>query len=714
MSKPTHNNLKTRLLDSDAEVTESSSSSSSPSSSSSSSRLNVDSNADFMFSSAPPPPPLVSDRLSTSSSLHLTISSPIGHYGESPPLSAFLINHVSDPDQRNSNSIQLIDENGFSLSSSGIVPIPLCTPPSMMSQRAVSTAARDAARQEQDKLKKGNEKQFEFSNTKHLGRRQLVIMMHKNWLLKRRHIMQFVCELITPIFMICIIVMGWSFSLDHIQTYPDAIYANNTGIIQDIADRIHPTYKPAPDPSQVCLVVPQVNDWELCLYKRDAEEFLQILYYDGPMPIPSLDDYLQLHEKLTLVNATEANLGLLQKLDDVTDHYLTNIIFKGKLSWVVPQGEKGKEVERFIHFLNATNPRLREVEMEIFDNEDAAVDDTINRRDIPADPNDPLNHNPYTWAVIMFNQFETLTGTMDYTIRMNYTTLPRTTSIKSQYVQGLDDSYKRYYFSGFLTLQGMIDEGITTWIEHGFSLDLVGIDELKKWKEAQDPNTLQPGAVDANANEREALKSELLATVHARSPLFQWASQLPDPFSSSFPSSSSLPFSLTPSLLGPIPTLPSGDVFGGRSVGIPFPTQHYTGNSLLHSSRSHYWFGNVYEYVISSISIDERDSRREGNPGERDDEDDGIVGLGICDESFLDRINTIYDRIICDDDINYNNLSSPYQFFSPLYSVLSLLDFIDYVFIPCFCLLFQSQTCRYTWTDSHFRYDHATICLLLP
>ena len=42
---------------------------------------------------------------------------------------------------------------------------------------------------------------------------------------------------------------------------------------------------------------------------------------------------------------------------------------------------------------------------------------------------------------------------LDFTIRMNYTTLPNTSRVTRWIARGLSRRYQRYYLSGFLTIQ---------------------------------------------------------------------------------------------------------------------------------------------------------------------------------------------------------------------------------------------------------------------
>jgi hypothetical protein len=61
------------------------------------------------------------------------------------------------------------------------------------------------------------------------------------------------------------------------------------------------------------------------------------------------------------------------------------------------------------------------------------------------------------WAVVVVNQMDPLNGKVDYKIRMNFTTVPRTWRTIHKHRIGLLTYYKHYYTSGFLSLQDAIN-----------------------------------------------------------------------------------------------------------------------------------------------------------------------------------------------------------------------------------------------------------------
>jgi len=58
---------------------------------------------------------------------------------------------------------------------------------------------------------------------------------------------------------------------------------------------------------------------------------------------------------------------------------------------------------------------------------------------------------------LVFNELDLEHGEIDYTIRMNYSTVPTTRRIHNRYARGLDRGFQGYFTSGFLSLQALVD-----------------------------------------------------------------------------------------------------------------------------------------------------------------------------------------------------------------------------------------------------------------
>jgi hypothetical protein len=76
-----------------------------------------------------------------------------------------------------------------------------------------------------------------------------------------------------------------------------------------------------------------------------------------------------------------------------------------------------------------------------------AVQDAVNSALVNSENDKPI------WAIVVVNNLDPVGGNVDYKIRMNFTTVPRTTKAMHKRRQGLRGYYKRYYTSGFLSLQ---------------------------------------------------------------------------------------------------------------------------------------------------------------------------------------------------------------------------------------------------------------------
>ena len=62
------------------------------------------------------------------------------------------------------------------------------------------------------------------------------------------------------------------------------------------------------------------------------------------------------------------------------------------------------------------------------------------------------------WALVVFDTLDMTTGDFSYTIRMNYTATPSTRSIVSKLARGLQTGYRKYYTSGFLSLNMLLQD----------------------------------------------------------------------------------------------------------------------------------------------------------------------------------------------------------------------------------------------------------------
>jgi len=158
-------------------------------------------------------------------------------------------------------------------------------------------------------------------------------------------------------------------------------------------------------------------------------------YLNGPLPIPTFDQYVS------------AGLLLSNAFDDDTYNELLNNNEYGR-EWgnlftlgtihIVPDGPLADELTGW---MNSTLTTFSSITTRTHSSNKAAID-YINR-----------NLNERAFAVIDLGSDTFNPDSVDFTIRMNYTTLPNTSRVTKWIARGLSRRYQRYYLSGFLTIQ---------------------------------------------------------------------------------------------------------------------------------------------------------------------------------------------------------------------------------------------------------------------
>ena len=273
--------------------------------------------------------------------------------------------------------------------------------------------------------------------------RQLPAMLHKNWLLKARYPASFLMELLSPLVILMILVLGWWLSHESLEVVQAQVYANDTAIVNDIINDVTVVPSSATNSTQCYHTRSLPPNTAFCFEGSDVDVLNAVLNYDGPTSIPSIDEYIGLHRAIlqSISNASSPSQSV-DAIDSLTDHQLTNLIYLGTLAF----SPNTTAVRSLLHHLNTTNLLFGTVDVRVFDSEAAAVDGAMGKQRY--------------WAVVHFNELDLAGGQVDFVIRMNYTVLPSTSTTISKFQLGLDDSYKRYMYSGFLTLQTMIDTAV--------------------------------------------------------------------------------------------------------------------------------------------------------------------------------------------------------------------------------------------------------------
>ncbi|KAG5189427.1 hypothetical protein JKP88DRAFT_176875 [Tribonema minus] len=159
----------------------------------------------------------------------------------------------------------------------------------------------------------------------------------------------------------------------------------------------------------------------------------------GPFPVPSLDLYISVGSYL------EANLDA------------------GDYDYLIKNSEPGRMFSNLLslgalHFAPAGSAAVQELQLWLDDN--VGNISNVTRR-LHATEDDAVQYvldhlEEKAWAVIAID--EAAPGDVDYTIRLNYTTLPNTNIITDFLAVELTTEYAKYYASGFLTLQTTLDK----------------------------------------------------------------------------------------------------------------------------------------------------------------------------------------------------------------------------------------------------------------
>jgi hypothetical protein len=160
----------------------------------------------------------------------------------------------------------------------------------------------------------------------------------------------------------------------------------------------------------------------------------------GPFPVPTFDQFVGLGSLLS----ANVDFGTREYLvtNNNVGRTFGNLLTLGTLHFAPNSSDA---VQSLQSWLETETTSMQQVKRLSHTSEAAAVqyvlDNTAAER---------------TWAVIVID--DASSGSVDYTIRLNYTTVPNTNIILDWLAVGLDTHYERYYLSGFLSLQHTIDQ----------------------------------------------------------------------------------------------------------------------------------------------------------------------------------------------------------------------------------------------------------------
>ncbi|KAK9857576.1 hypothetical protein WJX84_000857, partial [Apatococcus fuscideae] len=162
----------------------------------------------------------------------------------------------------------------------------------------------------------------------------------------------------------------------------------------------------------------------------------------GPLPVPTFDEFVSMHNVLQL--ALESQPDVLGQLRGARRslgwNMLGNLLDMGQLAFA----PNSPDVLRFVDYMQRTHPMFADVFYGIFETEAAAeAYATFGDKRL--------------WALVTFHEGPSAAAA-DYTIRMNYTTVPKTWKpVNKRVCCWAPSDYKYYYTSGFLSIQAAVD-----------------------------------------------------------------------------------------------------------------------------------------------------------------------------------------------------------------------------------------------------------------
>lgn len=243
------------------------------------------------------------------------------------------------------------------------------------------------------------------------GCQQLVTIIHKNYIEKKRNIRNTCCEYFSHLIILLLLVFGYG--LSEITHYDAKLY------------------------SSINITIPP--DW----ISNDRVQLGGIYstftdYLSGPLPIPTFDMFVLTSRAIS--NAVgEDKITSLITSSSFGQTY-GNLLTLGSLHFA----PDSPEVDSLIKYLNDTTATFQSLVVRKHKSEGKAI-------------NYIQSHlEEYAWALIVVHSIDS--SNINYEIRLNYTTLPNTNEVVNWITIGLDTTYQRYYLSGFLSLQDSIDD----------------------------------------------------------------------------------------------------------------------------------------------------------------------------------------------------------------------------------------------------------------
>jgi hypothetical protein len=245
------------------------------------------------------------------------------------------------------------------------------------------------------------------------GTTQLLTIIQKNYIEKKRNLRNTCCEYCSHLIILLLLVFGYG--LSEITHFDAEIYSS-----------VNITIPP-----------PWINtngngNIKLSGLFTSIEDLLS-----GPLPIPTFDMFV--FTSLAISSAVGDNKITSLATSSSFGQTYGNLLTLGTLHFA----PEGPEVDSLIQYLNDTTSTFQRLKYYKHKSENKAIRYIQNHLE------------EYTWALIVIHSIDP--SNINYEIRLNYTTLPNTNEVVNWISIGLDTSYQRYYLSGFLSLQDVID-----------------------------------------------------------------------------------------------------------------------------------------------------------------------------------------------------------------------------------------------------------------
>lgn len=238
-------------------------------------------------------------------------------------------------------------------------------------------------------------------------------------------------QFISVFLAVLIFGIGWNIGVAYFESnsYSDQIYANRTRTFSSAKNLQTKSF---------------MSSTRFHSNISSASEIFSLFTSDGPIPIPSLDTFVQIGIKLREAFWNKTQDREIEKSDSAL--YLRNLINTGKI-YFIPDDTNTRSL---LDYLDRTSIYFKDFCGGVF-NSTTEVNDKILTG----------NHSNYhLWALVEFHSLSFNPGRIEYTIRMNQSTIPETSTLSSPWGYGYDPTYKLYITSGFLTIQQEIERFI--------------------------------------------------------------------------------------------------------------------------------------------------------------------------------------------------------------------------------------------------------------